>query len=525
MISSAQNAHFITLNLGKYMLRFPQLSLLGLLTLIAALWTLAQNEGEFTGHEIELYSLYIALILSGQLLCVGTFIWAKKCAYAHFFDILSRIIAALFASFNAYTLLIIHNGRFSGLEEPYWTLFIIALTLAAAIPFFIHKPPFVKFLHIFCMISLVMSLMNFSSNYKDFFRDSLQRLPDTFTVVDFKKKPNIYIISFDAMVPESIARNIIGVSDVPYVQTLKDMKARFIPNSFAEPIPTKFSLNAVLAMDLAYYSKINNKRALVPDIVPTPGYELFRQNGYKIQFMYKTSYFGESSSRLDYYSVAEKNGLCQHVEKSYSFMGFCTATVQSYIATLIDTQNHAYPDMLFERIKTTAATKDHWFTYAYIYAPGHSKNSFNPYKKEDWQQYRKSFPRQAKRAAGMVKTLITTIKTHDPEAILIIFGDHGAMTSRGLLNDTDRISEDARAHSANKIPSDSPLTFAQIVQDRHGVINAIYPAKACKEYFKQNPFSIVRTLRELSKCLSDGQDPLPKNYQPNDNAWRDYIYE
>lgn len=69
------------------------------------------------------------------------------------------------------------------------------------------------------------------------------------------------------------------------------------------------------------------------------------------------------------------------------------------------------------------------------------------------------------------------------------------------------------------------MTFSQIVQDRHAVINAIYPANACKEYFKQNPFSTVRILRELAKCLSEGQDPLAGNYQIDDTGWDDFVYE
>ncbi len=499
--------------------RFPQVSLLILFTVLAGFWTLSQNEGEFTASEMKFYCLFVVGVLFLQILGVGLLAWLKQ-------SVLSKGLATVFAAFNIYTLVLVHNARFSGLGEPLWTLFIIGLTLCFAIPFFIRQENFLKFIHISSVIFILISAVDFLGNFKDAFRDSFHSLPENFTAVDFKQKPNVYLISFDAMVPEAIAKNIIGIKDVAYVTAFEKANVRFIPNTFADVIPTQFSLNALMAMDMAYYDKIENKRSFIRNAVPTPGYEIFRHNGYKLQFMFSNTYFGGGVDNLDYYGIARKDGLCQHAIKPYSFMGFCLPVTQDFIATLIDTKNYPYPEMLFDRIKKTAAMDEPWLTYAYIYEPGHAKNSFNPHKDSDWEEYRTQLAKNVKTAARLFEELMAIINKHDPEAITLIFGDHGAMTSKGLLNDASRMLIDSRTYEGPKpLSKDTPLTYEQVVQDRHAVINAIYPADVCSDNFKQNPFSLVRTVRELAKCLSGGQDPLPADYQPNDEVWRDYMYE
>ncbi len=166
-----------------------------------------------------------------------------------------------------------------------------------------------------------------------------------------------------------------------------------------------------------------------------------------------------------------------------------------------------------------------WFTYAHIYEPGHAKNSFDPYSKADHEEFKRQYAARSGIATKSLQKLLKTLKENDPKAILIIFGDHGALTSNGLMNDSGKIIPYALAFDPAKIAKDSPMAYTQIVQDRHAVFNAVFPGSFCPQGFRQNPFATPRIMREVIKCLSGGEDPLPADFQPNDDKWKPYTYQ
>ncbi|MBI1301905.1 MAG: hypothetical protein GC137_09655 [Alphaproteobacteria bacterium] len=505
------------------LIKYHHFSLFFLTTLISTLWVVMLNHEEFSASETRVFCLYIAAVTVLQLGVLGLF--------KLFANILPKsswivgIVATLLTTFNLYTLIIVHNSRFPNLEPPLFAAFIGGLTFCVALMFFIRHKIFVKFVHVFCCIMAVMiGLQSFGNGSIDL-EGLLDRMPEHFEEVEFKQKPNVYVISLDALVPEAVAKNNIAVETVPYIDALIEENARFIPNSFAERIPTKRSMNLVLAMDKNYFDTVSEDAGFIRDQVPNPTYETFRRNGYKIQFMYGSSYFGDDRGRLDYFGIAKAYGLCKHVERKYGFMGYCLDEVQEHAKQYTKIREDKYPQMLFDRIKETASSGEPWFTYASIYEPGHAKNSTQYNKLEDWEQYKRHFEKSSADVVETIKTLMKTIRDNDPNAITIIFGDHGSLLTLGALGDQDGLVEDALAFTADDLPKDSPVSFKQVVQDRHGILIAVMPAEACSSEFVQNPYSNMRMMRDLIKCLSDGTDPLPEDFQPDDSRWAPYKYE
>ncbi len=510
------------LSLDK-IVQYRSLTLLLGATFISTFWTIMLNHEEFSSTETLVFSLYIAGVTLLQLCVIAVFLLFAKVLPK--LSILASIAGTLFTTFNIYTLIIVHNAHFISMNDAPLAGVIAALAAGIAMLFFIRNKQFVKFIHVFFLIMTGMIAIQFIGENKVYIKGLFDRIPSHFNFVEFEKKPNVYIVSLDALSPEAVAKKNIGVKNVPYADAFRRHNMRIIPNSFSERIPTKRALNLLLAMDKDYFYGVSEDAGFVRNQVPNPTYEIFRRNGYKIQFIYGSSYFGDDRGRLDYYGIAKAYGACKHVERKYGFMGYCLETVQEKTKEFTKIHEYEYPQMLFDRIKETANSDEQWFTFASVYKPGHAKNSTKYNKPEDWDEYRALFKKNSSEVVKTIDTLLNTIKENDPNSITIIFGDHGALLTLGALNDYDGIAADATAFNLDDFPEDSPVSFEQVVQDRHGVLTALMPADACSSQFKHNPYSTMRLMRDLAICLSGGKDPLPNNFQPDDDHWKPYVFE
>ena len=98
--------------------------------------------------------------------------------------------------------------------------------------------------------------------------------------IKFKKKPNIHLVSFDSMMPESLAEKYLGIN-VNYADVLREKGAVVFKNGFASQVPTQKSLSSI--------SRLGDKRFFVPEEVGyfsgrelSPLYFIFKKNGYKL---------------------------------------------------------------------------------------------------------------------------------------------------------------------------------------------------------------------------------------------------
>ncbi len=502
--------------------KFPQVILCLLVGLVSLLWTVSQNYAEFSPQEMAILCAYAIGIFIAQGIVVGALaLLGRKLFVA---DICSKLAATIFTTFNIYTLIIVHNARFAGMDMPYLGLFLIGSAIAVSALFFVPNESFKKFTNVFAGVMIAVIAVQLGP----ILLGDAQKghMPEHFRIPTFKTKPNVYVITLDALSPEAVMRQNVGIQSLPYVAEVKDLGGKIIPNAFAERIPTKRSLNSFLAMDLDYYKELKHQYRMITGEVLSPAHEIFRRNGYKVGFMYDSAYFGGDVGGLDYYGIAKTEGICNHIEKKYALLGYCTGPIQKYVASVAGLESHEYPDMLFDRIRQISKSGEPWFMFAHVYQPGHAKNSYSAYKEKDKEDFKIQYETRAKTVAKTIHTLVSTIREADPTAVLIIFGDHGALTSVGLLGkDGGAIKEHALDYTEADMPKDSPMTYRQLVQDRHAVFAAVFPKDFCKEGFVQNPFATVRVLREVFKCLSGGEDPLPADFQPNDDKWIPYKYQ
>ncbi len=487
------------------------------LTFAWALSIWANNVDEFSRADSSAFALHCFVVLLVQSIVYVVLYRVARTGMIPGF--IPRLTNSSFCVFNLYSLTLMHYQTVAGMPPGFVLLLLLGLLAIFFVAFNMIETAALspKLLYALIGILILYTAGEFfwHENERQKTMATISEIPEHFTFPEFIHKPNVYLVSFDALIPEAISKRFLNIREREYVSALREEGLRVLKNVFVERVPTNPAINSLVAMDLTHYESLPEIKKFLFDTgeIPGPLYELFRRNSYKIQFAYKTPFFGSLlKSTLDAYLVETDRGICYPVSGGgYALMGYCMRVDAKIKDRQLAGRKYNYPDLLFERIKQIAQSSDRWLTVAYIYSPGHTKLGFSPYRSEDFAEYREELTsRGDAMAAAYIRELIRTIRDNDPEAILVIFGDHGAMMSRGL--------------PVGDLPEDSPFTATDVFLERHAVVAAVYPREFCTDEFKEL-FTITRVGRSIVKCLSGGIDPLPPEYQANDDHYLEYQYE
>jgi len=321
--------------------------------------------------------------------------------------------------------------------------------------------------------------------------------------VDFARRPNVYLISFDALTSDEIASRYIGIGPpLEYTKTLEANGARLLANAFSDGNWTKTTLNAVFALDVDYFDSLSesHKFGFFAGRRRSPLAEIFRHNGYRIQTLYRDNFLGRwQGPYVDFYGVASVGGICNRVETRLGFLGYCTRqmlAVMRWLVPAIDRAASGPPhlDFVLERIRVAARDGNPWLTLAYLPSPGHVDMAHDNHRASDRDAFRETFNRNQIAVAREIETVIATIRELDPGAIVLVFGDHGPMLTR------------------NQTLEEDPEFF---VLDHHAIRMAIWPGAACRVEFdgasRGGFITIAMAVRAIIICLADGVDPVNKS--------------
>lgn len=147
--------------------------------------------------------------------------------------------------------------------------------------------------------------------------------------VEFQNTPNVYMISFDSLIPRALASQYLGLDSVAYHDVLDHFYR--IPNFFADYIATESSLQSLLALDREYYQHVTRGFGRYSRIfqghVPSPLLQTFKHNGYSTTTLFNGNYFGQDKGPyVDHYVRTSTIGVCQFIDQnvfSFVFMGYC----------------------------------------------------------------------------------------------------------------------------------------------------------------------------------------------------------
>ena len=314
--------------------------------------------------------------------------------------------------------------------------------------------------------------------------------------ITFQETPNLYFISFDALAPRALLRNYLGIENTRF-HDLFDDKFRRFPNFFVNAVRTFQSINMLMSLDEDVFFNTKGSMnahlsSMFSGALPSPLLRILSENGYETSALYNDTFFGYPKG--------------PHID--------------NYFINLVDTTSGITHGGEFLLDKLTKLGGDRpQFLIAHLLMPGHTSPYFRYDDQDHLDQFKSFYTRESNSAARYLEDIVAHLKHHDPNAILLVYGDHGPLVSQGMGFD------------------EAP---EMVVQDRFGVLGGVYPRDRCSTYFdtaeEQGYLTVLDAVHAILGCLSGGQSVLVR---PRENrlggfggvplnsgyTYEDFLYE
>ncbi len=488
--------------------------------------TYASASTEFTQVDLGFIACLVSIVLAAQLAIAHVFVRYR---------VVQNLILAGFATINILYLNLALNMNF--LDLPIYVQ-ILGLLLSMFIIFTFmnmldETPRIARVLPaLFALATagvLAQTLLS-AAPVPEVSTEHGKTSAKNIRIVDFKTKPNVYFISFDALIPKVLLQKHLGLETTPYHEVFDAHFKRF-KNFFADRVPTKRSLNSLLALDIGHYSEARKNSIayhFFSGQIPSPLFEIFKHNGYETNTLYRSGYFGwNKGPHVDNYWIdrlGSKTGACDFIStsglKAFTFMGYCSLVksnmfISAFRGQAIDSNLNDI-DFLINKMRAGLQRDAPQIFVGYVFSPGHTRLYFDREDTEDVDKYRHSYFKKSKKTATYLNKIVAFIANEDPEAIVYVFGDHG-----WLVSSKDPFKE-------------NDVSF---VQDRFGVYGGIHPRDRCAESFampyNKDFMTVLQGAHMIIKCLSGGKNAfitledyrLPEFETKAHNRYEDYLYE
>ena len=327
--------------------------------------------------------------------------------------------------------------------------------------------------------------------------------------ISFQETPNLYFISFDAIAPRALLNKHLRLETTDFHDLFEERFRRF-PNLFVEAVYTVNSLESILSLDASQVRSLRKSgddgpafRSLFSGQNPSPLFSILRKNGYETTTIFRDSTLGKKKGPyVDNYIKLNEHTVCSLLDpeiRPLAFWGYCSR---------IGPEEIIQGDLAGERTTASILKVDvsggPQFAMAHLYYPGHVHRFFQRDNARHFETFRSKYLRRANFAARQLEAIVRHLEENDPGAILLVYGDHGVLTSG---------------------PHGSwPVKFADnptlVVQDAYGVLGGVYPREACGAWFDeaeaaQNHMTVLDAVHALLRCLSGGESALA---QPRDRT-------
>ena len=331
--------------------------------------------------------------------------------------------------------------------------------------------------------------------------------------VEFHYRPNLYFVSFDAIAPRVLLRKYMGLETTSFHDLFESRFRRF-PNFFANAIYTRHSLGTLLSLDTRNYILMGKKvEAKTGNLSFDPMlfsgqsqsslFRILKNNGYEIATAYEDEFFGKRKGAfVDHYFTGGNRVVCNLLDKrirAFSFWGYClspnTTTAREVRRRVVNYLGEA------------AFRDSSQFALAHFYTPGHTDRSFRYSDKGSLDTFRTTYRNNASEAADLLSLLLEHLDKNDPQAILLVYGDHGPFLSKGVAF------------------ADEPEF---VVQDHYGILGGIHPPTACRKeidaaYARQGYMTLLDAAHAVLRCLARGKSALRFNRGHMLGQWHDVV--
>lgn len=453
-------------------------------TSVILLWVVANEADELRTSELAVIMMAAALVLTVQ---IGVFALAGR---------VFRFAAAgiMEAAAEAYFVLTFAlNAFFFGfilVETSTSTQMLYAAAAGAAMAAVLWLRRWGAIFFIFAAVFAVQSIYRYVDTrieVNSYRNVEIRSLP-------FRDGRNVYLISFESLPSPQMLRDLYGADNLKHVEYLRANGFRVFDEAFSADSATKTSYQRMLE-----FSRRLKTRADYANVLKRGNstFRSFKDSGYKIQLLYRSNYLDLNSGIVDHAFPADGFYICDNLPPSFGYFVCRDKFVERINAAIFDVRPISYQDQiehLRQRVDDIVGGSDSWLTINHIAFPNHTPLNF-VYDDAAAAEAFKSWMRSniPEVAEGYRKT-IGYILEHDPDSIIITFGDHGAWLSRGV-------------ETVEGMPvRTSMFTLAQVVRDRHSTMLAVYPADFCVNRIFDG--SATTTLTEsLLRCLGGDDSP------------------
>ncbi len=325
--------------------------------------------------------------------------------------------------------------------------------------------------------------------------------------VTFRETPNLYFVSFDGMSPRVLLDKYLDLETTEFHDVFEAEFRRF-PNFFANSVRTSHSLNTLLSLDTDVYSSLRRELSekgddpnpyLFSGQNPSPLLGILRENGYEATSIYLDTYFGKRKGPyIDRYVTFENNTVCNLLDaqiRDISFWGYCRFFgIYDWDSRLTAEQ---VTKLTAEQVTKVSGNDGPQFVMVHVYLPGHVGQLFEYGDAEQFEEFKAQYFRASAKAARYLELIIRHLEANDPDAILLVYGDHGPLLSHQLDFEDNR---------------------EFVFQDHYGIIGGVYPSDTCAAQFDeasaQGYMTTLDAVHAVIRCLSGGESALikPREY-------------
>lgn len=364
---------------------------------------------------------------------------------------------------------------------PSTALRYAALIVAAAILALVFARGGHRYVNNFLGLLVVVASASWAASMFDTSPDEIGKQRQDFEAARFTNKPNIYLFIYDAYASADAYRKVYDLDNAAQYRELEQRGFKVL-HTFANYNSTLQTAMAVFLGSHHYYraetglADTQKGRPLLAGVIHNPGLETLRANGYRLQYIHGIDYFVNEQGILDY-MFPEKP-----ISSALRVFGVPLLKMKRNIS---EADHEAALDANMH--KSARETGEPWFTFAHVNKPGHANLS------ADWRQLGSFAARHRDKTIEANRHMLATIdriRTKDPDAVIILFGDHGGHRYVGLGESADPNA----TFQAAGVPTE------HVTLDRFGIMIAVGSAGACDAYFTDGT-TPVNILRSLFACL------------------------
>jgi hypothetical protein len=304
-------------------------------------------------------------------------------------------------------------------------------------------------------------------------------------------RPNIYFFIYDAYGNRDAYRQVHGFDNEAQYAALEAAGFKVVHtfSNYTATWPTTLSFFLGEHHYYALSSGVDDSkfgRSMMAGLSPNPVLQALRRNGYRIQYIHHNDYFVTTRGTLDF-NYPE-------VRADSALAVFGNPIIDRLIGVAGDKAakigNNAQMQVLLANIKPAASeTGQPWFTFAHVALPAHSPTN------KTWQEldgYSEIYKRRTGEANAHMSKVIAAIKQRDPDAIIILIGDHGSWRYRNVWG---------KEKDPNAIMQAAGVEPMIVTLDVFGIMIAIYSNGRCDSYVYPT-VTPVNVMRVVFACLA-----------------------